>query len=178
MKSATICFAGRIGSGKTTISGAVADSLNWPRVSFGDYVRMIAKNRGLDSDSRDTLRTVGEQLISTEGWDRFCKNVLDYGGWIPGSGVVVDGIRHAEALANIRRITDRVPTFLVFLDLGTSDVFTRARQAGKGIGGCGVPEHHSTESQVIEVLPSLADIVLSSDDPIDDLVGYVKAKFL
>ena len=47
-----IGFAGRIGSGKSTLSSEVAERLGWRRASFGDYLRTVAKSSGLDEFER------------------------------------------------------------------------------------------------------------------------------
>ena len=43
-----LAFAGRIASGKSTFSMGLAQVLGWPRVSFGDYVRQVARHSGLE----------------------------------------------------------------------------------------------------------------------------------
>ena len=45
MKPVVLAFAGGIASGKSTLSSGVSRALGWPRVSFGDYVRRVARER-------------------------------------------------------------------------------------------------------------------------------------
>jgi dephospho-CoA kinase len=74
MKPIVVGFAGSIASGKSTLSIEVASSLEWQRVSFGDYVRTVAQSQGL-GDSREMLQAVGASLIN-QGMEQFCKAVL------------------------------------------------------------------------------------------------------
>jgi len=98
-----LAFSGGIGSGKSTLSSGVAEALEWPRVSFGRYVRAVALDRGLDAESREVLQEVGESLI-TAGWVPFCRAVLTQADWRPERSLVVDGIRHVEALQTLRAL--------------------------------------------------------------------------
>ena len=41
MKAVGLGFSGPIGSGKSTVSSAVADILGLPRASFGDYISIV-----------------------------------------------------------------------------------------------------------------------------------------
>ena len=48
MNSLVIGFSGKKGSGKTELSNALSKSLGWKHVGFGDYVRDVCRQRGLD----------------------------------------------------------------------------------------------------------------------------------
>ena len=103
MNPCVIGFSGRIKSGKTTIATATASSLDWQCASFGDYVRWVAIRQNEDPESRAALQRIGESCIA-RGWPAFCHNVLKMVNWRSGMPVVVDGIRHVEA---VEQITDR-----------------------------------------------------------------------
>ena len=82
MKPIVLAFAGAIRSGKSELSSGVAGTLGWARVSFGDYVREVAQQRGLDS-TREALQAIGVSLIA-EGWEQFCRSVLSQAHWQAG----------------------------------------------------------------------------------------------
>lgn len=79
MSDCVVGFAGKMGSGKTTISSLTAQTLGWARVGFGDYVRSVARQRGLDA-SRGTLQALGESLLA-DGSEGFCRDVLAQTDW-------------------------------------------------------------------------------------------------
>ena len=114
MMAAVIGFAGRKKSGKTTISQTVADTLNWPYASFGDFVRHEASRRNLDATSLVVLQDLGEKLIG-DGWPEFCRGVLALSEWKPGKSLIIDGIRHAEAVQQLTRIVAPLPFALVYV---------------------------------------------------------------
>ena len=74
MDHVALGFSGKIGSGKTTISEYVANLLSWPKVSFGDYVREIARQQKTDL-SRSALQTIGASLVEQD-CEGFCRSVL------------------------------------------------------------------------------------------------------
>ncbi len=171
MDNVVIAFAGPIGSGKSTVSAAIAEALGLPRASFGDYVRSVAKQRGLTQD-RETLQLVGSELIEN-GWGPFCKAVLSQAGWKRGDGIVVDGIRHIEAIEALRQMTAPLKFFPVFISIEGED--RKSRLMSKGIMDDGEKskiESHSTEVQVSS-LHSKASLVLDGSQPISELVGQI-----
>jgi len=168
-KPLVLASAGRISSGKSTLSTHVASALGWPQVSFGDYVRQVAQRRGLD-DSRAVLQEVGATLIA-QGWEGFCHAVLGQGAWVPGQPLIVEGIRHAEALAVLRQLVAPSELRLVFIAVNEP---TRAARLGQR----GMPERetlpgveaHSTEAQVGTVLPGMADFTVDGTRPLEELL--------
>jgi cytidylate kinase len=173
LKSIIVGFAGKIGSGKTTISAALAEALNWPRASFGDYVRGVARERGLE-ESREVLQEIGASLA--ENPDEFCLSFLGLVDWKPGQNLVVDGIRHAKIIDALRRVTEPSRVFLVFVRVDERVRRKRLldnRDAGKQ-AAFGY-EAHTTEADVNTVLPALADLVADGARPVPDLVNQIVA---
>jgi len=173
LKSIIVGFAGKIGSGKTTISAAVAEALDWPRVSFGDYVRGVARERGL-GESREVLQEIGASLVKNP--DEFCLSLLGQVGWKPGKNLVVDGIRHTKIMDALRRVTRPSRVFLVFVKVDERVRGKRLlddRDAGKQTA----PEYeaHTTEADVKTVLPATADLMADGARPVPDLVNQIVA---
>ena len=90
-----VAFAGAIGSGKTALSKRVAELLHWPFVSFGDYIREVARQNGQDQKDRSVLQKLGQSLVMTDV-DRFVSAVLDSVDWRKEGNLIVDGLRHVE----------------------------------------------------------------------------------
>jgi transcriptional regulator with XRE-family HTH domain/dephospho-CoA kinase len=172
LESLVVGFAGRIGSGKSTVSTEVAKVLGWPRASFGDYVRTFARNAGLD-ESREVLQGLGEELIE-RGVDDFCKAVLANSGWNAGEPLVIDGIRHAEVIESLRRLVAPLEMRVVYLDVSDQKRLENLREREEVVPAkLKLMETHPTEEQVKELLPDLADLRLSGDRPVPELVTTV-----
>lgn len=136
-------------------------------------VRDEAANRGLSHD-RECLQQIGAQLIAA-GWEPFTRQVLAQAGWAPGDPVIVDGVRHQEAITTLRALTTPLPIVVIYLDIPASDGIARAghrESAGKLAPGDAehpVEQHsHRVRDQADLVLPAvttaaemLADRVIS-----------------
>ena len=166
-----IGFSGRIGSGKTTVSEAVAQALRWPLASFRDFVRSVASSRGFNANAREILQEIGKSLIS-KVWPRFCRDVLAAAGWQPGSGIVVDGIRHVEAVQNLSEIVAPLPFFLVHVAI-EEPVRSKRLFLRDGAPAQTEVESHSTEAAVTDILPQGADVIVDAAHPIDRIVAQV-----
>ena len=173
MKSIIIALAGRIGSGKSTLAVALADTLQWPRVSFGDYVRKQAIRRRLD-EAREVLQEIGASLIE-EDTDKFCLSVLEQVSWTPGQHIVIDGIRHSKVLRSLRKLTKPSEIFLVFVNVDDSTRMNRLYKnnvIGKNNRFSQI-EAHSTEVDVREGLPDMANLIVDGTRPKQDLVQEI-----
>jgi len=172
MKPCMVCFSGRIGSGKSSLSKGVAKYLGWPVVSFGDYVRSVAIKRELGG-AREVLQEVGNSLIA-EGWTKFCLSVLGQVDWKPGRAIIVDGIRHIEGLETLKTIVHPMSVYLVYLETGDIE---RARRMGndKMKQGASMDEidKHSTELQVNMLLPKIANVIVNGERTIEELISHV-----
>ena len=169
VKPLVVAFAGRMGSGKSTLSMGIAKALRWPWVSFGDYIRHVARSRGLDC-SRETLQYVGSTLID-QGWEGFCRAVLMQVNWEPGQPLVIDGIRHAEAVAALRQLV--TPSKLVLVFITVNDPVREARLRQRGVidrEQLRRAEEHPIEVQVGTVLPEMADLTVDGARPVEDLL--------
>jgi dephospho-CoA kinase len=143
VKSLVLAFSGSIGSGKSTLSLSVAKALNWPYVSFGNHVRTVALLRGL-GESREVLQEVGESLIQ-EGWEQFCKSVLAQTTWEPGEPLVVDGIRHVEAVETLQLLI--VPSELLLIHITLNEPTRKARLYKRDVLMCLRSRFHVSRQQ-------------------------------
>lgn len=173
MKSIIIGFSGKIGSGKTTLSAAVAKALNWPCASFGDYVREVARRQGIET-SRKMLQEIGALLV--ENPDEFCLSLLEQYGWKPGQHLIVDGIRHAKIIYALRKVTEPSRVFLIFVEVDEK-VRKKRLLNHKDIGKQRDPEleSHVTETDVKTALPTMADLLVDGTRPVPDLVNQILA---
>src|ERR1700683_879321 len=141
-----VAFAGRIASGKSAVSRALATHYGVPWVSFGNAVRTEAERRGL-GDSRQTLQDLGDELIA-DGWDGFCALVIGQVGWDGRQMLVVDGVRHRGAM---RALQEQASLFVVFV--AASEERRSAWNAERGItdADAAMAEHHPNEIELDEV---------------------------
>lgn len=178
MKPAVVAFSGKIGSGKSEVSSQLATRLGWRRASFGDYLRSLARNQGFP-ESREILQTLGESLVAKD-IRQFCKDVLTDANWAPGQGLVVDGIRHTEAVAILREIVMPLPFLLILIELPDPLRQDRLLKKGLEVESLRRLELHSTESQINSVLPRVADLRIDGtrkpDELIEEIVEYLRLR--
>jgi dephospho-CoA kinase len=117
--SAIICFSGRMRSGKSTTSRAIESKLGWKRVSFGEFILQKAKAAGRDFEDRSTLQQIGTELIES-GWPNFVSAVLESADWNRGDPLIIDGIRHLEAISCITEFTKPLPVILIYVEIDES----------------------------------------------------------
>lgn len=174
MTPVVVCFSGRIAIGKTSVSKALAQELNCPWSGFGDYVRSVAARRGLDTEDRDQLQMLGESLIRENGFDWLCSEVIAAAKWAGDCPLVIDGIRHAEAFETIRRLLSSHKSVLVHLAIESEEIL-RARSAERGIDLARRAkwETHSTEQQVVSTLPGVADLVVPTNLPLNEIKARI-----
>lgn len=171
MKSTILAFSGGIGSGKSTLSIAVAQKLGWKRASFGDYVRHIAMQLGIEG-SREKLQEIGASLV--ENPDDFCLSILKQISWQSGQHVVVDGIRHLKIIDSLNRVTQS-NIYLIFVDV--EDNIREGRHKKRdGVENTNIEqiESHSTELEVKNILAARADLIVDGTRSITDIVHEIE----
>jgi dephospho-CoA kinase len=167
-----IAFSGKLGSGKTTISNATATALGWPLVGFGNYVRKVVRERGLEG-TRENLQAVGTELLERDSYD-FCKAVLSSGGWTRGEPLLIDGLRHVRTISIIQELIS--PAKLRIVSISVSEA-TRLQRLGQrshvDAASIGMIEAHSSEQEVSSILCDHADLVIDGEKPVSVLVAEV-----
>jgi hypothetical protein len=132
-------------------------------------VRDQAAAMGLDPTSRDTLQELGANLIRDKGVPWLCIQVIGRASWDQRRPLVIDGVRHSEVLDEVTRQVSGHDTVLVHL------AFDSLNHSARGVDDESRlrAEGHSTERDVLTVLPSRADLVVSSSKPLDVVVDTV-----
>lgn len=172
MKPIILGFSGCIASGKSTLSIRIASCLEWERVSFGDYVRSVAQNQGIEV-SRKVLQSVGASLIN-QGMERFCRSVLGQANWRLGQPLIIDGIRHVEAVSVLRRLV--FPSQLLIIFIAVNEQTRESRLIEKGLTQYEELQQidkHSTEVEVQTRLKGMADLIVDGNKQVEQLVEEI-----
>ncbi|MBN8564808.1 MAG: dephospho-CoA kinase [Leptolyngbya sp. UWPOB_LEPTO1] len=172
MKPAVLALSGSIASGKSTLSRELAQSFQWSYVSFGDYVRSVARNQGL-AESRESLQLIGTELLQRDT-GKFCRAVLAQAQWQAGQPIIVDGIRHVEVLDCLRQIVAPIDLYLIFASV--DEVTRSARLLERGTTSLEKHqklEQDSTEQQVKTDLVQKSDLIVSSTQPLEILIQQI-----
>jgi cytidylate kinase len=164
-----LVISGRVGAGKSHLGQAVANDLGWPCVGFRDEVRRLALSRGL-TDDRDTLADLGERLVREQP-QAFCRGVLALGSWSPGQPIVVHGLRHVHILATLRDIVTPLP--VKHMHVSVPDEIRVERLRERGEKDAASLDAHSTEVEVINELPRIADLVVDGSASVETNAGMV-----
>lgn len=159
-----IAFGGASQTGKTTLGRRLAAYCQCKFVSFGDYVRQKAQNGGLSNPTREDLQNLGQKLVKS-GVSRFCQEVLDTVQFSSGGRLVIDGIRHTEALSAISQISRGQPIKLIYLYAPMKIREVRSQQHD-GSQALRAIDAHPVESQTVELRNS-ADFVLDASADLD-----------
>jgi len=172
MSPVVLAFSGRILSGKTSLAQAVASALGCGIASFGDYVRSVARSRGL-SNTREQLQSLGQSLVAEDVFG-FCLKVIEEAQWESGKSLVIDGIRHIEALDCVRRIVAPDRLYLVFVAV---DDATRLRRSDSVNVRASLEDidQHPTEIQVGTVIRRQADYVVSGNADLNVVCSEIGA---
>lgn len=169
-----IAFSGKLGSGKTTISKGTAAALGWPRVGFGDYVRKVVRERGME-ETRQNLQQIGTDLLEGEPRE-FCRAVLSSDGWTRGEPLIVDGLRHVRTISIIQDLITPATLRIVSISLADATRLDRLRQRDQvDSASMFISEAHSSEQEVDFILSSVADKVLDGEKPIEALIAETAA---
>lgn len=163
-----IGFSGKHGSGKTTLAREFANDIKAKFISFGDYIRDIAKERKQNYEDRIVLRDIGEEQIGL-GWSTFCQSVLDFYGYSGEKLLVVDGVRHIGCLEGFRIILPNPEIYVVYIDVSEALSLERQRKRGESELYTYSGNLHMTEEQVVTIIPSIADLKLDGSKDIIEL---------
>jgi dephospho-CoA kinase len=161
-----VCFAGSIGSGKSSVSESVASKLHWKRAGFGDYLRAeLARSR--TPISREALQNLGQARVDANPAE-FCRAVLASRNFVPGDDFILDGIRHESILQAAAQVAKPSITRLIFL--AAPETLRRERIATRSdTGDFARAEAHPVESELRDRLSVLASAVIDASRPLDEV---------
>lgn len=171
-----ITLAGPIGSGKSTLARAIAAALDAPSAGFGNYVRSLAAERGLDVARRQVLQDLGHQLVQTDARS-FLDGALAWSGHEPGQDLLLDGLRHISILDALRRREAEGLDAVGLFYLDTPRDIRRARVAARGVSltQMEADEAHPAEQDLNEKLREAADLVLDGKKSVEALTAEALA---
>lgn len=167
---AVICLSGAIAAGKTTVAQGLAKHFSNVVVrSFGDVVRHRARSEGKPLD-RATLQAVGLALVEA-GWQPFVDALL---GDLPQQVelLIVEGVRHREAVEEIKRRCLGSVILIVYLRVD-AHVQEARLQERRELPSARV---HAVESSLAEV-EAIADLVIDGGIPLDQILGRILRAF-
>ncbi|UUP17874.1 hypothetical protein [Nitratireductor thuwali] len=167
--SLLLCFSGQIGSGKSSVSAEVASVLGWARVGFGEYLRSEIQRLGGDSGAREALQKLGQKRVESDA-TKFCQDVLDAGGFVPGDDFVVDGIRHVRIFDILTSIGAPSQAKLLYLHAQETTRLSRigARDDVQDFARASV---HDVEAELRDELPERADGIVNAGNSFEQVVG-------
>lgn len=164
-----ICIGGGIASGKTTLAEALQATLpdsEW--LTFSEVVRRRVLGEGREL-TRQNLQDAGLQLIS-EGWSSFIDELLRYVKGEP-EVLIVEGIRHQEAVDALQGRLPMRELLLVYLDIDRNQRRQRLAHIGEAEGAL----DHQVERDV-NALRATADLVVAGEQPTDEIVWLVRQR--
>ena len=163
-----LCFSGAIGSGKSSVSVAVAQALGWQRTAFGDYVRAEVARIGGDATSRQALQDFGQARVEADAV-AFCRDVLAHGGFTPGMNFIIDGVRHLNIYSILIGLADPTKARLIFLAVDDDNRALRVEKRGDQADLVQADQHH-VEADLHDSLPQVADALIDASKPLDLVV--------
>ena len=167
--SAMVCISGRVGSGKSFVADALAGELGSRVLSFGDFVKSVARSTG-GSDSRDSLVDIGQSWVDRD-CEEFVAAALSFVGWSLGESLVVDGLRHHCVRSVLEARAGGQPFFHLHVRTPTSIRSNRLKQRGEARELAAL-DRDATERDV-STLAELADLIVNGESEVETLVAAV-----
>ncbi len=154
-----IGVAGPIASGKSTLSRALATRFSAKLLSFGDYVRHVARSRGIDVSDRRALQDLGQSLVAGDVRS-FVSGALDLANVSKSGDAILDGVRHHAVWTEIVTVAslNGQSAKLVFLDMPEQERQRRLAIRGLSRDQAVAQDSHACEADVQQRLKSQADL--------------------
>jgi adenylate kinase family enzyme len=93
--SLRICVAGKISSGKSTLSKAISSNIGFPIISFGGILRDYSESNGLPTARKD-LQRLGQEIIDQFGFEGFVRWMINHSTISWDDSLIIDGLRHKD----------------------------------------------------------------------------------
>jgi dephospho-CoA kinase len=160
-------FSGAIGSGKSTVSSQFARRIGAKWNSFGNTVRRIAAEQGIDP-SRQNLQRLGAAAVEMNQ-EELCRKVIEGTEGGDEDYLVIDGVRHERILDCLRKSVSPRTLVAVFVDSPEQIRLERLRtRDGLSMDQITELQRHSTETEVETKLRTRADIVVSNAGRVEE----------
>lgn len=168
-----IGIAGKIGSGKSTLSKYAAAKLGWKYSGFGNVVRHYASLKNIEP-TRLNLQNLGQHMVETDIIG-FCRHVLQMATWQKTQGLIVDGIRHTDVASSLKNLVSPDDFKLVFLEIADKLRSNRLNTTSHEIAEV---DTHISEQQVLNYeVKEMADLVVDAELPIPQQFDMLVGKF-
>ncbi len=159
-----IGFAGPIASGKSTIIREITQIKPCLVASYGNYVRAVAETQGIEG-SRDALQALSNELLRQYTHVELAKLVTEHSGWKINQPLLLDGVRHSEAIGAFKALFPTIPVYLIFVETPVSVRSNRIeRRDGISLNDAAIHDKHNTEIEANTGLKDIADYVLDGTD--------------
>jgi dephospho-CoA kinase len=170
--SLIVALSGLPGVGKSTLGKALAEYWDGALLSFGEYVRSLARERNAPLD-RATLQAIGNDEVTNHARAFVVAALATVDP--TRSVIVIDGVRHAVVLDHLQALgaERKAKVRLVHLELADESRLNRLAARGVGRGAARAETTHASEQDVQYVLPARADMVLNADQPLKMLVAQI-----
>jgi hypothetical protein len=156
--SIVVTLSGAIGSRRSQLAGELGNRLHWPKVKFSDYIKELIVQDGGDPADRTLLQSYGQKLVQTR-LKQFVDGVLARApDWREQGNLIVDGLRHVEALIQLRQAVDPSRLLHVNITANPLERETGARERGIAEQNLYRYDRDLTEAQISRILPAYADM--------------------
>ena len=156
--------AGRIASGKTSISRRLVGALGAGYASFGDEVRERAHALHDGISDRRSLQDLGERLVRREPVEFVEAGLARSEPPLDSVGIVViDGVRHLAIAGLVKRLLADRLSLLIYIETSREVRMTRASRHGAQSNETIRSDDHANEAEVDDLRDS-ADLVVGGDD--------------
>lgn len=168
-------FAGRAGSNRSTVAKTCSEMANVPMASFGDFCE-LATTMFLNTEDRSAQQLVGEALVKRP--NDFAAALLRSVDYQPGGALIVDGVRHVEIVDALKRLVVPAEMNLVFV-YASDELIEQELRKNAGEDEIALWKNHSTELQLLEELPKIANhtVNIGNGIPIDQICHEVLDRF-
>lgn len=163
-----IFLAGKIASGKSTVTQTIAQHIGFPYISYGGILRHYSRENGLPQ-TRESLQALGQNTVNQYGYKGFVDWAMEYSSHIAWDGpLIVDGVRHPLVYERILEIFPEA--ILIYCDCDEETQIKRI-EVRDGLERDKILEiiSHETEKHISE-LESYADIVYRPESNIGNVI--------
>lgn len=154
-----VAISGAPGAGKSVLAAEVSTLLQTRPASFGDYVRFLAAERGLDARRREVLQDLGEREVGANA-EAFVDGFLRWAERDLSGVLVVDGLRHVEVRSAIVARAGGDRSGVLHVHVSAPAPVRAARRTGGDEAALALVDAHPVEEDACGGLAADADLVV------------------